>query len=52
MAALQKGCQLLGRAKGKLCQQLVNKYRDQITEGLQNGDTPRNICTTIGICQS
>lgn len=52
MAALQKGCQLLGRAKGKLCQQLVNKYRDQIIEGLQNGDMPRNICTAIGICRS
>lgn len=52
MAALQKGCQVLGRAKGKLCQQLVNKYRDQITKGLQNGDMPRDICTAIGICRS
>ncbi|NXS24200.1 SAP protein, partial [Mystacornis crossleyi] len=51
-AALKKGCQAMGRAKGKLCQQLVNKYRDQITEGLQNGDMPQDICTAIGICQS
>ncbi|NXH35768.1 SAP protein, partial [Myiagra hebetior] len=51
-AALQKGCQMLGRTKGKLCQQLVKKYRDQITEGLQNGDMPRDICSAIGICQS
>ncbi|KAM4756441.1 uncharacterized protein ACIQIH_019217 isoform 2-T2 [Cyanocitta cristata] len=51
-AALQKGCQALGRVKGKLCQQLVKKFRDQITEELQNGDTPRDICTALGICQS
>ncbi|NXM40951.1 SAP protein, partial [Gymnorhina tibicen] len=52
VAALKKGCKALGRAKGRLCQQLVNKYQDQITEGLQNGDMPRNICTAIGICRS
>ncbi|NWW77341.1 SAP protein, partial [Climacteris rufus] len=51
-AALQKGCRALGRVVGKVCQRLVNKYQDQITEGLQNGDTPRNICTAIGICRS
>ncbi|NWV53862.1 NKL protein, partial [Daphoenositta chrysoptera] len=51
-AALQKGCRALGRAKGRLCQQLVNKFREQITEALQNGDTPRDICTAIGICRS
>ncbi|NXS81560.1 SAP protein, partial [Erpornis zantholeuca] len=51
-AALQKGCQALGRSKGRLCQQLVNKYRDQITEGLQNGDMPQDICAAIGICRS
>ncbi|NWU32174.1 SAP protein, partial [Dyaphorophyia castanea] len=51
-AAMKKGCQVLGRTKGKLCQQLVNKYQDQITEGLQNGDMPRDICTAMGICQS
>ncbi|NXB33894.1 SAP protein, partial [Eulacestoma nigropectus] len=52
VAALQKGCRALGRAKGKLCQQMVNKYRDQITEGLQNGDMPQDICTAMGICRS
>ncbi|NWV04455.1 SAP protein, partial [Ptilonorhynchus violaceus] len=51
-AALQKGCRLLGQVTGKLCQRLVNKYQEQITEGLQNGDTPRDICTAMGICQS
>ncbi|NXB16727.1 SAP protein, partial [Rhagologus leucostigma] len=52
VAVLKKGCQVLGRVKGKLCQQLVNKYRDQITEGLQNGDMPQDICTAMGICRS
>ncbi|XP_014746899.1 PREDICTED: saposin-C-like isoform X2 [Sturnus vulgaris] len=51
-AALQKGCRLLGRVMGKVCQQLVNKYQDQITEGLQNGDMPRDICSAMGFCQS
>ncbi|XP_068030522.1 saposin-C-like [Anomalospiza imberbis] len=51
-AALQKGCRALGRVVGKLCQRLVNKYRDQIKEELQNGDTPRDICTAMGICRS
>ncbi|NXY20127.1 NKL protein, partial [Atrichornis clamosus] len=51
-AALRKGCRLLGWAMGKLCQQLVKKFQEQITEGLQNGDTPRDICAAIGICRS
>ncbi|NXY53618.1 SAP protein, partial [Callaeas wilsoni] len=51
-AVLQKGCRTLGRTMGRLCQRLVNKYRDQITEGLQNGDTPRDICTAMGICRT
>ncbi|NXA99894.1 SAP protein, partial [Cnemophilus loriae] len=51
-AALQKGCRALGRVMGRLCQKLVNKYQDQITEGLQNGDMPRDICAALGICQS
>ncbi|NXC01431.1 NKL protein, partial [Orthonyx spaldingii] len=51
-AAMQKGCRALGRRAGKLCQRLVNKYADQITEGLQNGDTPQDICAAMGICRS
>ncbi|NXP39122.1 SAP protein, partial [Leiothrix lutea] len=51
-AALRKGCRLLGRAVGKVCQWLAKKYQDQITEGLQNGDMPRDICSAMGICQS
>ncbi|NWT54407.1 SAP protein, partial [Erythrocercus mccallii] len=51
-AAMQKGCRALGRTMGRLCQRLLKKYRDQITDGLQNGDTPRDICTAMGICQS
>ncbi|NXA71334.1 SAP protein, partial [Thryothorus ludovicianus] len=51
-AALQKGCRQLGRRVGKVCQQLVKKYKDQIAEGLQNGDMPQDICAALGICQS
>lgn len=51
-AASEKGCRVLGRTVGKVCQRLVRKYKEQITEGLQNGDMPRDICTAMGICQS
>ncbi|NXQ13974.1 NKL protein, partial [Peucedramus taeniatus] len=51
-AALQKGCRALGRIMGRLCQRLVDKYQDQITQGLQNGDLPRDICTAMRICRS
>uniref|UniRef100_A0A8C5IZ20 Saposin B-type domain-containing protein n=1 Tax=Junco hyemalis TaxID=40217 RepID=A0A8C5IZ20_JUNHY len=49
--ALQKGCRALGRRLGKQCQQLVSKYQEQISEGLQNGDMPKDICTAIGLCR-
>ncbi|NXF26886.1 NKL protein, partial [Rhodinocichla rosea] len=51
-AALQKGCRALRGARGRQCQQLVKKYQEQISEGLQNGDLPRDICTAMGICRS
>ncbi|NXU69131.1 NKL protein, partial [Horornis vulcanius] len=51
-AAMQKGCRVLGRAMGRLCQRLVKKYQDQITNRLPNGDMPRDICTAMGICRS
>ncbi|NXB71159.1 SAP protein, partial [Donacobius atricapilla] len=51
-AALQKGCRVLGRAMGRLCQRLVKKYQNKITEELQNGDMPQDICAAMGMCQS
>ncbi|NWR95936.1 NKL protein, partial [Furnarius figulus] len=51
-AALQKGCRVLGRVLGKLCLKMVSQYQEQISEGLQNGDTPRDICTAMGICKA
>lgn len=51
-AALKKGCRALGRTVGKQCQQLVRKYQEQISEGLQNGDMPQDICAAIRICSS
>ncbi|NWI84561.1 SAP protein, partial [Pitta sordida] len=50
-AALQKVCQKLGRKLGALCQKMVNKYQEQIIQGLQDEDTPQDICTAIGICK-
>ncbi|NXM05319.1 NKL protein, partial [Tyrannus savana] len=51
-AALKKGCRLLGRLLGKQCQKLVSRYREQISQGLQDGDTPRDICTAMGFCKA
>ncbi|RLV76308.1 hypothetical protein DV515_00017097 [Chloebia gouldiae] len=50
-AALRKGCRVLGRVAGKVCKRLVKKYKDKISEALQNGDTPRDICSAMGICR-
>nr|XP_030145989.3 antimicrobial peptide NK-lysin isoform X2 [Taeniopygia guttata] len=50
--AMRKGCRALGRAVGKVCKRLVKKYQDKISEALQNGDTPQDICTAMGICRS
>ncbi|NXM72054.1 SAP protein, partial [Serilophus lunatus] len=51
-AALKKGCRLLGRLLGKLCQKMVSKYQDQISQELQSGDSPQDICTAIGMCKA
>ncbi|NXP67420.1 SAP protein, partial [Chloropsis cyanopogon] len=52
VAALKKGCRALGRMLSKQCQRLVDKYRDTISEGLQNGDMPQDICTAMRMCRS
>ncbi|XP_077645351.1 granulysin isoform X2 [Lonchura striata] len=51
-AAMRKGCRALGRVVGKVCKRIVNKYRDKISEALQNGETPQEICSAMGICRS
>ncbi|NXF77408.1 NKL protein, partial [Sclerurus mexicanus] len=51
-AALQKGCRWLGRVLGKLCHKMVSQYQEQISEGLQNGDTPQDICSAMGFCKA
>ncbi|NXP22482.1 NKL protein, partial [Scytalopus superciliaris] len=51
-AALRKGCRALGRALGKLCQRLVSHFQRQIRQGLQDGDTPRAICSAIRLCKA
>ncbi|NWS64597.1 NKL protein, partial [Chunga burmeisteri] len=51
-AALGKACRALGKRLGRLCKQLVRKYRDQISEALQNDDQPQDTCTAIGFCKA
>ncbi|KAJ7426213.1 saposin-C-like protein [Willisornis vidua] len=51
-AAMQKGCRLLGRVLGKQCQKMVKQYQEQISQGLQDGDSPQDICTSMGICKA
>ncbi|KAM9609591.1 granulysin isoform 1-T2 [Morphnus guianensis] len=51
-AALGKACRALGKRLGRLCKQLVRKYREQISEALQNGDEPQDTCVAIGFCKA
>ncbi|XP_074899885.1 granulysin [Buteo buteo] len=51
-AALGKACRALGKRLGRLCKRLVRKYREQISEALQNGDEPQDTCVAIGFCKS
>ncbi|NXT33418.1 NKL protein, partial [Pelecanoides urinatrix] len=51
-AALGKACRALGKRLGRVCKRLVKKYREQISEALQNGDQPRDTCAAIGFCKA
>ncbi|NXL03989.1 NKL protein, partial [Mesembrinibis cayennensis] len=51
-AALGKACRALGKRLGRVCKQLVKKYRDQISEALQNGDEAQDTCAAIGFCKA
>ncbi|KAF1419087.1 Antimicrobial peptide NK-lysin, partial [Spheniscus humboldti] len=50
-AALGKACRALGKRLGRICKRLVKKYREQISEALQNGDLPQDACAAIGFCK-
>ncbi|XP_074708405.1 granulysin isoform X2 [Strix uralensis] len=50
-AALGKACRALGKRLSRLCKELVKKYREQLSEALQNGDGPRDTCAAIGFCK-
>ncbi|KAF1564609.1 Antimicrobial peptide NK-lysin, partial [Eudyptes schlegeli] len=51
--ALGKACRALGKRRlGRICKRLVKKYREQISEALQNGDQPQDTCTAIGFCKA
>ncbi|EMP28570.1 hypothetical protein UY3_14352 [Chelonia mydas] len=34
-----------------MCKSLLKKYKDQLTDGLQNGDEAGDICTSIRLCK-
>ncbi|XP_072702275.1 granulysin isoform X2 [Ciconia boyciana] len=51
-AALGKGCRALGRRLGRACKVLVKKFREQISESLQNGDRAQDTCAAIGFCKA
>ncbi|XP_075379889.1 granulysin [Mycteria americana] len=51
-AALGKGCRALGRRLGRVCKALVKKFREQISESLQNGDPAQDTCAAIGFCKA
>ncbi|NXJ71775.1 NKL protein, partial [Rostratula benghalensis] len=51
-AALKKVCQMVGKRLGRVCKTLVKKYRDDISEALQNGDQPQDTCAAIGLCKA
>ncbi|XP_074020418.1 granulysin [Numenius arquata] len=51
-AALGKACQALGKQLGRVCKRLVKKYREEISEALQNGDQPQDTCAAIGFCKA
>ncbi|NXV22882.1 NKL protein, partial [Cepphus grylle] len=50
--ALGKACQVLGRRLGRACKRVVKKYREEISEALQNGDQPQDTCAAIGFCKA
>ncbi|NXY87003.1 NKL protein, partial [Alcedo cyanopectus] len=50
-SALGKVCRALGRRLSRVCKSLVKKYREKISEAVQNGEEPRDVCVAMGICK-
>ncbi|KAM9266345.1 granulysin [Morus bassanus] len=50
-AVLRKVCRPLGKLRG-FCKRLVKKYQEQISDALQNGDQPKDICAAISFCKA
>ncbi|XP_042657349.1 antimicrobial peptide NK-lysin-like [Tyto alba] len=51
-AALGKACRAVGKYLGRLCKRLVKKYREQLSEALQNGEDPQDTCAAVGFCKA
>ncbi|XP_074784669.1 granulysin [Athene noctua] len=51
-AALGKACRAVGKRLSRLCKVLLRKFREQLSEALQNGDQPQDTCAAIGFCKA
>ncbi|XP_053125766.1 prosaposin-like [Hemicordylus capensis] len=51
-AAINSLCKAVGKRLSKTCKKIIKKFRDQIVEGLQNGDGAQDICVTVNMCKS
>ncbi|XP_021230619.1 saposin-C-like [Numida meleagris] len=48
--ALNKVCSI-GKRQNRICKQLVKKFRQQLSDALQEDDDPQAVCTTLGLCK-
>ncbi|KAH1176689.1 antimicrobial peptide NK-lysin-like [Mauremys mutica] len=49
--ALNSVCRSVGKRLARTCKSLLKKYKDQLTDGLQNGDEAGDICISIRMCK-
>ncbi|XP_038240832.2 pulmonary surfactant-associated protein B-like [Dermochelys coriacea] len=49
--ALKSMCRAVNKRLARMCRLLQKKYKDQITEGLQDGSEAGEICTNIRWCK-
>nr|XP_014430474.1 antimicrobial peptide NK-lysin-like [Pelodiscus sinensis] len=50
-SALRSACKALGKRVARVCKSLLKKYKDQISEALQNNEDSTEFCTNIKMCR-
>ncbi|NXE57977.1 NKL protein, partial [Casuarius casuarius] len=50
-AALSGACKAVGKRLSRVCKWLVKKYQEKITEALENGQDPQDICKAMRLCK-